>query len=163
VRFFGTYLFEGRRRSASDDPRVASEPWLFLNIYDGDIATVMYRPSSSATGLAFLGITPRSYFDDDSASPPCNVALEARGLASWWAVMNPNSRESERTAKEDELRGLLAPDTTPYDLDIGAQPLPNDFHHATDGVFDTASIGVEVKAARFLATLGLPLPDDLRH
>lgn len=131
--FFGTYLFEGGRWAAADSSREAVEPWLFLNIYDSDIATVMYRPTGAGTGIAFLGCTPRTYFDDISASSPTDTGMESLGLATWWATQH-GSDDAARDAKQQELLTYLADDD-----EAGAD-------------------SVEVTAGRFLAALGLPLP-----
>ncbi len=59
------------------------EPWLLVDIHDSDIATIAYRPTGSGSGVAYLGVTPRTYFEDPGASAPSDVAREAGGLVEW--------------------------------------------------------------------------------
>ncbi len=88
---FGTYLFDGTRwtEQDSEDEPTAAGPWLWIDIHDSDVATVKYRPIGPGTGIAFLGFTPRVYFEDDSASDPTDVDREANGLAAWWGDSTP--------------------------------------------------------------------------
>ena len=60
-----------------------SEPYLSIDVHDSDIATVDYRPAPNATGRFFLGIEPRLYFEDDTASEPVDREAEANGFAQW--------------------------------------------------------------------------------
>src|SRR4051794_20656924 len=51
---------------------------------DSDLAEVRYSPvTPPATGSAFVGQTPRSYFDDPAAPGSTDPAPEAAGLAAW--------------------------------------------------------------------------------
>ncbi|GAA5014810.1 hypothetical protein [Actinopolymorpha pittospori] len=150
--FFGTYAYDGSRWVAGQSQPVA-EPWLQLDIHDSDITTVRYRPVGSGTGVAYLGTTPRTYFEDQIASAPTDVAREAAGLANWWAQLRGGVNEVERSDKEAELAGYLAYDEDPAEIDL-------DEDEDVDQL-DDAEIFVEVKTARFLETLGLPLPEDL--
>jgi hypothetical protein len=146
--FSGAYLFDGtgwREQEPGHEPALP-EPWLLVTIFDSDIAMVVYRPPGPGSGVAFLGFTPRTYFEDDAASSPTDVAREAKGLAGWWAGRNPDATDLTRAAKTRELRAFLVAD--------GARP-----SIADDA--DDAEVFVELKAARFLAALGLPAPDDL--
>ncbi|MEV4458369.1 hypothetical protein [Microbispora sp. NPDC049633] len=62
--FFGTYLYDGSRwleHEADQHPDFA-EPWLMVSIHDSDITTVVYRPAGPGSGVAYLGLTPRTYF-----------------------------------------------------------------------------------------------------
>ncbi len=70
---------EGQWREAES----ASEPYLFIDVHDSDIATVDYRPSFSGTGRFYLGTEPRIYFEDDKASEPVDREVEAQGFAQW--------------------------------------------------------------------------------
>ncbi|MEU4532501.1 hypothetical protein AB0F49_30140 [Micromonospora ureilytica] len=79
---------------------------------------------------------------------------EAAGLSVWWARQRGGASDSERSAKEGELTAYLAADLDPADID------PDD---EDDDDLDDAEIFVEVKAARFLTALGLPMPDALPH
>jgi hypothetical protein len=147
VGFFGTYLYESGRWSERDSAREATEPWLFLNIYDSDIATIMYRPCGPGTGITFLGHTPRKYFDDPEASLPTDTVLESAGLAVWWASHRDLDDDLERAAKQTEIASYLASDA---DWDLA---WPRD-----DEDIDCP---VEVTVGRFLEALGLAVPEDL--
>jgi hypothetical protein len=150
--FFGTYLFDGTRWSEQqpEDEPTAAAPWLLVDVHDSDIATVKYSPTGPGTGIAYLGFTPRMYFEDDSASAPTDVSKEADGLATWWGGLHPGTDEAERRAKSTELRAFLAADEAPIDTDNG---------DSADS--DDADVFVEIKTARFLDALGLPKPDGL--
>ena len=148
--FFGTYLFDGTvwtEVEPGDEPDGA-EPWLYLDIHDSDIGAVMYAPAGPGSGVAFLGYTPRSYFEDDRASEPTDVAREADGLATWWAGLHGEASDAARTAKAIELGAFLAEDNPP-DEDVPDEEL------------DDADVFVEIKAARFISALGLALPSGL--
>jgi hypothetical protein len=138
VGFFGTYLFEGGQWTEAEGARRAGEPWLFVNIYDSVIATVMYHPSDPGMGMAFLGATPRTYFDDATASAPTDVGLESLGLANWWAH-RARAGEPARDDKQTELMDYLA----------------------DDDIIERRDAVVEDTVVRFLATLDLPPPADL--
>jgi hypothetical protein len=116
-----------------------------------DIATLTYRPPGPGSGTAYLGHTPRTYFENPDASAPTDVAREAAGLGSWWAQRHGGAGDTERTAKEAELAAYLAADRDPADIDLDDE----------DDDLDDAEIFVEVKTARFLAALDLPVPGDL--
>lgn len=148
VGLFGTYLYESGCWSERADAREATEPWLFLNIYDSDIATIMYRPCEPGTGIAFLGHTPRKYFDDPNASLPTDTVLESAGLARWWAQRTGAGDELARDAKQTEIASYLASDA---DWDLA---WPRDD--------EDADAPVEVKVCDFLQALGLDVPDDVR-
>jgi hypothetical protein len=146
--FFGTYLFDGTSWTEQEpgyEPDVP-EPWLLIHISDSDIAMVVYEPPSPGSGVAYLGFTPRTYFEDNAASAPTDADRKARGLAAWWAGQNPGADDVTRARKTRELRAFLAAD--------GVQP-----NQADDA--DDADVFVEVKAARFLTVLGLPTPAGL--
>lgn len=149
--FFGSYLFTDGRWVEHDPsvPPAVMEPWLLVSVHDSDFTWIAYSPVGSGTGSAFLGFTPRVYFEDDQA-PPTDTVREADGLASWWAGARAAS-EAERAAKAAELLAFLADDEPADDLDD------------TDGEdeLDDGDVFVEVKTARFLTALNLPVPDDL--
>jgi hypothetical protein len=71
-----------------------------VNIHDSDIATVRYELHGPGSGTAYLGYTPRTYFDDESASEPADVLREAEGLALWL------TRQQDRNDAA-ELRELI--------------------------------------------------------
>lgn len=154
--FFGTYLFDGVTWESCDADRVpqVAEPWLLLDIHDSDIGTVSYRPAGPGSGVAYLGSTPRTYFAREEASEPTDVAREAAGLAAWWERHHGPATVVAGAAKTTELVTYLAQDEDPYE----------DFDEDEDvDELDDAEIFVEVRAARFLAALDLPLPDELRE
>jgi hypothetical protein len=149
VGFFGSYVFDSTTWHGFDPDRDETPdivaPWLSVNIHDSDFAIVRYEPPGPGTGTAYLGCTPRAYFEDESASAPTDVAREARGLALWLV------RQQGR-ADEAELRELVASflaDDSPEDLDDDA------------GFEDDADIFVEVKVSRFLAAVAVPVPEGL--
>jgi hypothetical protein len=153
--FFGTFVFDGAAwlTEPGAEKRVG-EPSLLVNIHDSDIATIVYRPSGPGAGIAFLGETPRSYFEDDDASEPTDVAREAKGLAAWWRLRHPAATDAEAAAKERELAGFLAADGDPdAEFDVA-----DEFE---DEAMSDEEIFVEVKTARFVAALGLPALEDL--
>lgn len=149
---FGQYLYEGGRWSelAYGTQPTPQEPWLCVGIHDSDIGAVTFGPAGAGSGVAFLGVTPRIYFEDDAASPPTDPDREARGLSAWWAIVHRQTDEAARAAKEAELRAFLAADI----------PLAFD-EDDDDEDLDDAEVLVEVKAARFIRALGLPVPAGL--
>jgi hypothetical protein len=58
------------------------EPWLVVDIHDSYVATIAYRPAGSGSGVAYLGVTPRTYFEDPDASAPTDVVREARARSA---------------------------------------------------------------------------------
>jgi hypothetical protein len=104
VGFFGGYVFDGSSWHGFDldsDHRLdIAAPWLSVNIHDSDIATVRYELHGPGSGTAYLGYTPRTYFDDESASEPADVLREAEGLALWL------TRQQDRNDAA-ELRELI--------------------------------------------------------
>jgi len=148
--FFGRFHFDGTAwTEPDDDPR---PPWLSVDIHDSDIATITYEPAGPGTGIAYLGETPRSYFEEEDASEPTDTAAEAAGLAAWWAELHD---EGAVGTKERELVAYLAEDTDPDQVEEEDED-PDDLDEVDD-----AEIFVEVKTARFLAALDLPVPDEL--
>lgn len=83
--FFGRYLFDGSQWSGHEPGSALSEagPWLHVDIHDSDFTTVTYGPPGRGSGVAFLGYTPRAYFEDAKASELTDVAKEAAGLTDW--------------------------------------------------------------------------------
>ena len=105
--------------------------------------TVQYAPHGDATGIAFLGFTPRTYFEDETASEPTDRQLEALGLAQWWA--STQSGPVDLDAKAAEVQTFLAEDLAP----------------GLEEDLDEEDIFVERKAERFLSAIGVPVPPDL--
>ncbi len=149
VGFFGTFAFEHGQWTTLSEGELPplTEPWLWIDIHDSDITSVVYAPVGSGTGVAYLGLTPRTYFENPNASDPTDVLREALGLAEWWALNN----SGDVLAKQAELVAYLAEDEDPDSFE------PEDVDD-----LDTAEVFVELKTARFLAALGLPLPIELR-
>lgn len=144
--FFGTYQFNGTVWSEADPNGPASvEPVLWVDIHDSDFTMVRYAPAGPGSGVAYLGMTPRIYFDSDDASAPTDVDREARGLVAWWASLHADASDADKQAKQLEIAAFLAGDEDPSDEDPA----------------DDADVFVEIKTARFLAAMGLPLPQDL--
>jgi hypothetical protein len=145
--FFGTYHFDGAAWAERDPEAGPSgpEPWLWVDVYDSDFVTVRYAPVGSGAGVAYLNMTPRIYFDSDDASAPTDVKREALGLTEWWAARNEDADADVLAGKRDVIAGLLASDVEPPE----------------DDSEDDADIFSEIKAARFLVAMDLPLPEDL--
>jgi len=150
--FFGQFHFNGRAWATPvDDPE---PPWLTVEIHDSDIATITYEPAGPGSGIAFLGDTPRGYFDEEDASEPTDTAREAAGLAQWWALIHD---EGAVGTKERELVAYLAEDSEAS----GGTAAPAEEELDDLDEIDEGEIFVEIKAARFIAALDLPVPDDL--
>ncbi|HET9138494.1 hypothetical protein [Actinophytocola sp.] len=139
--FFGTYVYDGDDWADQDPDStpMLPGPWLMVDIHDGDITTVTYHPPGPGTGVAYLGYTPRVYFENDRASAPTDVAREAAGLAAWWAGQQGDADPARLPAKEGELRSYLATDDEDAELDED----------------------LETITTRFLRALDLPVPADL--
>ncbi|WP_306209787.1 hypothetical protein [Actinoplanes sp. RD1] len=152
--FFGNFLFAGGAWASYDYEEQlpeAGEPWLAVTVHDSDVATVSYQPAGAGSGVAYLGLTPRTYFESADASPPTDVAREAAGLAAWWAALT-GAATAARRAKEAELAEYLAEDIEP-DIDLDEELDVDEL--------DDAELFVEIKTALFLRALGLPLPAEL--
>ena len=104
-------------------------------------------------------MTPRTYFENADASRPTYVAREAAGLATWWATIRDDPPAQHRVdSMRERLAGYLAPDADP-EADTSDDEDVTGIEALDDG-----EIFVEVKTARLLHTLELPLPaalDDL--
>jgi len=167
--FFGGYIFDGQdwlefEPGSGAAPEVSS-PWLKVAIYDSDIADVSYHPAGPGTGVAYLGFTPRVYFEDDNASAPTDVEREAAGLAAWVAAYQGGGDEA---ALQDLITPFLASDDDLEDEEDDDQDDAKDAWGDSDDLDeddeddeDDADAFVEVKLARLLTALGLPLPDGL--
>jgi hypothetical protein len=156
VGFFGAYVFDGSSWHDFDpDSAQASEiaeRWLSVYIHDSDFAVVRYQPTGPGSGTAYLGCTPRTYFEDESASAPTDVQREAEGLAFWLSLQRGGSGKPG-------LRELVAS----FLADDAQDELADDGDFADDaGDLDDADVFVEVKVARFLEAGGLPVPGELR-
>ena len=159
--FFGTYRFHDRQWQEIDPDRgfQLAGPWLVVSIHDSDFTSVVYHPKGSGTGLAYLGFTPRSYFEDEQASDPTEVDSEATGLAQWWADLRGGATSLQMDAKAEELIGFLAED-------LASAELEEEWDEDGDEELDDEDVFVEVKTVRFLAALELDPPAalvDLDH
>jgi len=146
--FFATYQFDGSTW-AEGDPEAGPtgpEPWLWVDVHDSDFATIRYAPAGPGTGVAFLNSTPRAYFGSEDASPQTDVEREALGLAQWWSGHSPGGSVVGQESKRYEIAALLASD---------------DDEMADGEETDDADIFAEIKAARLLKTLGLPMPEGI--
>lgn len=143
--FFGAYMYADGRWSETDPDAGPSappaEPWLTVSVHDSDWAAVRYAPAGPGTGEAFLGMTPRVYFEDDEASAPTDPSREASGLAAWASATGAAAVDA--ATMERFLAG-----------DDDEEPDP-------DADVPDEDVFVELKCRRFLAALGLPVPADL--
>jgi hypothetical protein len=155
VGFFGTYLYdEGQWHDVEPGTQPHGDgPWLLADIYDSDITTLTYHPPGPGSGIAYLGVTPRTYFENTDASRPTDVAREAAGLATWWATIQDDAPATNRVSTmREHIAGYLAPDADPD------EDTPDDEDPGGIDTLDDGEIFVEVKTARLLHTLELPLP-----
>ncbi|MET9231938.1 hypothetical protein [Lentzea sp. NPDC003310] len=147
--FFGTYAYENgdwKTLSEGELPPLA-EPSLWIDIHDSDITSVVYAPAGTGSGVAYLGLTPRTYFENPNASDPTDTLREAAGLAAWWGLVHGGG---DVPGKQAELLQYLAEDEDPEDFELD---------EAED--IDEEAVFVEVKTRRFLTALDLPLPGEL--
>jgi len=169
--FFGGYIFDGHdwlefEPSSGTVPKVDS-PWLKVVIFDSDIADISYHPAGPGTGVAYLGFTPRVYFEDENASAPTDVERESAGLAAWVATHQGGGDEA---ALQDLIVPFLASDDDgdeeddeDRDPDRGGSAWDDEDEpeDEPDDDFDEDEALVEVKVARLFTAIGIPLPDDL--
>jgi hypothetical protein len=108
-----------------------SEPYLFIDVHDSDIATVDYRPAPNSTGRFYLGTEPRIYFEDDTASQPVDRQAEAEGFAEW--ARQAHGREvgpadvlalMASDNEDDEPEDVFVEETVDRLLDLLVLPLP---------------------------------------
>jgi hypothetical protein len=155
VGSFGAYVFDGStwhtfEPDADEKPHNAP-PWLSVEIHDSDFAVVRYEPAGPGSGTAYIGYTPRTYFEDESASAPTDVLRETEALAKWLARQQLPGREAA-------LRELIVP----FLADDNPEQLEDDTDLEDDAAdLDDSDLIVEVKVARFLQAVGLPIPDGL--
>jgi hypothetical protein len=155
VGFFGAYAFDGSTWHEfdpdSDEKPHNAPPWLSVEIHDSDFAVVRYEPAGLGSGTAYIGYTPRTYFEDESASAPTDVRRETEGLANWLA-------HHQRGRNEAALGELIAP----FLADDSQEQLEDEADLEDDAADpDDADIFVELKVARFLTAVGLSVPDEL--
>lgn len=172
--FFGTYILTGDIWSRAPElapeavPRWVSAgeaPWLYMEIHDSDLTILRYEPAGPGSGIAYLGYTPRTYFEDDDASEPTDVDAEAAGLAAWLALRPGAPAGVDASVIKPYLaEDLGPPDAAPCDAapcDSAGFDEAEEFDDDIDTDIDEGEIFVEIKTARLLRQLGLPLPDDL--
>ena len=142
--YFGSWLFRDGAWTQQPAPAEATGRFLHLDVHDSDITTVRYSPAGSGTGVAYLGVTPRIYFEDPGASDPTDPDREALGLAEW---AEPTSGDPA-SALAPAIRPFLAEDAeVEWDEDEDIDDL------------DDAEIFVELKTLRFLEVLDVPEPE----
>lgn len=150
--FFGTYLYDGKHWSDHDpdQPIALPDPWLMVTIHDSDFTIVTYQPRYDGTGVAYLGHTPRMYFEDENAHPRTDTTVEATALITW----STNHGTAPQT-KRAELLAYLAEDLDNFDT----------FDEDVEGDDDLpdSEVFVELKTANFLTALSLPVPPALER
>ena len=153
--FFGTYLYAGEQWTEHDpeQPVDLPDPWLMVNIHDSDFTIVAYHPEYEGTGVAYLGYTPRMYFESENEHPRTDTAREATALTTWWTNHAPTTDPTIPETKRAELLPYLAEDLDTFDLE--------DEDEDDDEDLPDSEIYVEAKTADFLTSLGLPLPPAL--
>jgi hypothetical protein len=152
IGYFGGFLFDGQSWTDTEADGIVPPDvgyCLHVDIYDSDIATITYHPAGPGSGVAYLGYTSRTYFEDPKTSPPTDVNREAAGLAAWWVHRQAGAEEADRDATAAGLLTYLAEDLDPNDIDLDEE---------TEEDLDDAEVFVEVKTDRFLVALGLPPP-----
>ena len=132
---FWNGLYDGHRWTESDEePAEVPDGCLAVSVHDSDIGVVRYAPVGDGSGTAFVGFTPRTYFEDETA-PTCDPDVEAAALVAW-----------------AETTGMAAPavaDVRPF--------LAGD-----DDTFDEEDDPfVESAVAGLLTMLGVPVPEAL--
>lgn len=122
---------------AIDPIDTPGKPWLHVSIHDSDLAVLRYGPSGTGTGTAYMGSTPRDYFQDLDASAPTDTSVESAGLAEWARAAHTGAPDPQ------QIEELLA-------ADGAAQPDWDDPDLPDEEVF------VETKCAKLAMILGLP-------
>jgi len=128
--FFGMFVYsEGRWAE-----QATADQYLSVDVHDSDFATIDYHPSGRGRGRFYLGIEPRHYFGDPTASKPVDAAAEISGFVDW-----ARSVVGAKISASDLAELIADPD--------GSDP-ENPF--------------VEDTVAQLIALLGLPLPAHLQ-
>lgn len=95
-------------------PETLPDRTLRLFLADSDFAEVRYDPvTSPGTGAAFVGFTPRTYFENDEAPGCTDTAPDSAGLAAW---AGPGVSPAD-------VQELLADDTTGTAPDFEKEPV----------------------------------------
>ncbi|GAA3799299.1 hypothetical protein [Cellulomonas soli] len=108
-------------------------PSLSIEVQDGDIATVDYRPAPDGLGRFYLGFQPRDLFDDPAESAPVDLDAEAEAFAEWALLVGAVDVEAKH------VRRLLA----------------------EEHVEEPQDTFVEETVQRLVRLVGLPVPDGL--
>ncbi|MDP9441419.1 MAG: hypothetical protein M3P34_04410 [Actinomycetota bacterium] len=114
----------------------ADEPYLSIDVHDSDIATVDYRPAPPGLGRFYLGVEPRIYFEDPTASDTVDREAEAKGFSQW--ARDVHGRDVDPA----DVLALMAADSDEDDDE------PEDAF-------------VEDTVDRLLGLVGLPLPEGM--
>jgi hypothetical protein len=150
VGYFGAWLLETGTWTSAEAPvgGEVTSPWLHVEIHDSDWAAIRYSPSFGGRGVAYIGMTPRIYFEDETASAPTDRAAESRAIAAWVAnVVGGDSAQLQPT-----VASYLAEDRDPdWESILPLDDSPSSM--ADEDVF------VEQRVARFLEATGLGVPE----
>lgn len=134
---FGRFVFSNGEWNHYDgddrwDQGIQTCPYLAIDVYDSDYASVEYKPAGTASGNFYLRIQPRDHFEDPTANEWVDVDEEAAGLAAWaHAALG-------RTISSATLLPFIAP----------------------EGVEEPEDVFVEETMERLLGRLGLAMPGD---
>lgn len=142
--FFRAYLYNGTQwtRQQSGQLPDIDEPWLMVDVHDSAYTTITYRPTGSGSGVAYLGRAPHSTAE--------SADQEADGLVEWWARAHETSVPSGFDSKKQQIAAYLSSVDNPTTVKPGDGGQP-----------DPAETYAELKTARFLVALGVPVPDEL--
>lgn len=151
VGYFGSWLFDAGTWASAQAPAGGDVTghWLHVEIHDSDYAVIRYSPRLGGSGVAYIGMTPRIYFEDETASAPTDVATESSAIATWVA----NAAGGDPAQLQLTIASYLAEDITPdWDSILPLDGSPSSM--AAEDVF------VEQRVARFLEATGLGVPDN---
>ena len=112
----GTFVYGGGAWGGD----VADEPSLRIDVQDGDIATVDYRPAPDGLGRFYLGFQPRDFFDDPDESAPVDLPAEAEAFAEWALLVDAVDVEAKH------VRRLLAGEQEPDRREAVVRDHPTD-------------------------------------
>lgn len=82
--FTGEVVTDGRAWLPEGAPSGA--PWLKVDVFDSDIGALEYWPHLGGSGVAFAGVSPATYYEDDSI-PPTDKAREIAALSAWFNLV----------------------------------------------------------------------------
>ena len=113
--------------------------------------TRTYRPAGPGSGTAYLGCTPRLYFEQEDVSTSADAGCEAAVLAL--RLQQLLGVTADEGAQVTATRRLPRHDLDSRELDVNDEDEDEDL--------DDADVFVEIKTGHFLIALGLPMPNDL--